>query len=59
MLVHRGGVNQTNAIRWSFDWRYQDAARPTLRDLKGHVVSSKIGQDYIKTAEQWALLSLS
>ena len=60
MLVHRGGVNQTNAIRWSFDWRYQDAAQPTLRDLQGHIVSSRNGQDnYVKTAEQWALLSLS
>jgi len=60
MLVHRGGVNQTNAIRWSFDWRYQDAARPTLRDLQGHIVSSRNGQDNcVKTAEQWASLNLS
>ena len=27
LLVHRGGANTSDTIRWSFDWRFQDAAK--------------------------------
>ena len=41
ILIHRGGVNTTDKIRWSFDWRFQDAAKNTYRAEQGHVVWSR------------------
>ena len=41
ILIHRGGVNTTDKIRWSFDWRFQDAAKNTYRAERGHVVWSR------------------
>ena len=37
ILVHRGGSNTTDTVRWSVDWRFQDAAKPTHRKEEGHV----------------------
>ena len=40
ILVHRGGQNSSDHIRWSLDWRFQDAAKPTWRTENGHIVRS-------------------
>jgi len=38
ILLHRGGENSSDRIRWSFDWRFQDAAKSTCRPDQGHIV---------------------
>ena len=65
LLIHRGGVNTTEKIRWSFDWRFQDAKQDTLREDKGHVVWAKSseycndGVAVVRTPQEWAELTLS
>ena len=64
LLIHRGGVNLTSKIRWSFDWRFQDASKDTFRKEKGHIVSIKTdrGNNYNehipRTPNEWANLEL-
>lgn len=59
LMVHRGGTNSTEHIRWSFDWRFQDASKPTCRELKGHVVYSDVAPEKaVTTSQQWGELSL-
>jgi len=58
LLVHRGGANTTDQIRWSLDWRFQNAAKPTHRTEQGHVVWSRCGHA-VASANDWASLSLS
>ena len=55
LLVHRGGINTTNKTRWSFDWRFQDASKPTLRTKCGHVVMED-GKRTMSAAD-WAALT--
>lgn len=59
LLVHRGGVNNSEKIRWSFDWRYQDAAKSTLRELNGHILYGKNKMKIIQDAEEWLKRSLT
>merc|ERR1711924_155428 len=59
LLVHRGGINGSKKIRWSFDWRYQDTYKPTLRQLNGHVSFSKNRCKSIQNAREWAKRSLT
>ena len=58
MLFHRGLPNQTDAVRWSCDWRYQDGRQSTLRAEHGHIARSAARpQDAVKSAAQWTSLS--
>lgn len=58
MLYHRGLPNHTETIRWSCDWRYQDAAQSTMRTEKGHIArSAEDPSRAVATAQQWASLS--
>jgi len=58
LLFHQGLPNKTNTIRWSLDWRYQDATQPTLRQHNGHIARSrKNPSSAVQSAEQWAKLS--
>lgn len=59
LLVHRGGINVSEKIRWSIDWRYQDAKLPTLRQLNGHVLFSKKKFRSVQNAREWAKRSLT
>jgi len=60
LLFHRGLPNHTRSIRWSADWRYQDATQPTLRKEKGHLARSRANPDaVVKSAAQWAQLSFT
>lgn len=60
LLFHRGLPNHAQTIRWSLDWRYQDATQPTLRTENGHLARSVSHPDQVvRTAEQWANLSFS
>eukprot|EP00040_Diaphanoeca_grandis_P039162 m.258303 g.258303 ORF g.258303 m.258303 type:complete len:346 (+) comp36403_c0_seq1:54-1091(+) len=61
ILIHRGGENNTDKIRWSFDWRFQDAAKKTFRSEQGHVVWSRDVEEnsfkgrtaIVTSKEQW------
>ena len=57
LLIHRGGVNRTDKTRWSFDWRFQDATKPTHRRENGHIVLE--GGKRTMDAAAWANLSLT
>lgn len=59
VLFHCGQPNRTDKIRWSCDWRYQDALQPTLREENGHLARSQAHADrVVRSADQWAKLSL-
>ena len=54
LLFHRGLPNLSRSIRWSLDWRYQDATQDTLRRDKGHIARSRQDpQRAIRSAREW------
>ncbi len=58
MLFHQGLPNRTRGVRWSADWRYQDATQSTLRTEKGHLARSERRPDaVVRSADHWASLS--
>jgi ectoine hydroxylase-related dioxygenase (phytanoyl-CoA dioxygenase family) len=58
LLFHRGQPNLSSEIRWSFDWRYQDAGQPTLRKEEGHIARSRNNpQQAVQSATEWGSLS--
>lgn len=58
LLFHRGLPNHAKTIRWSLDWRYQDADQPTLRDEIGHIARSRRHpESAVPSAAEWASLS--
>lgn len=60
ILVHKGGENTTEKVRWSLDWRFQDASKPTHRPESGHIVAAKGASDQlVSSPEQWATLGLT
>ncbi len=55
LLFHRGLPNTSQTIRWSCDWRYQDARQSTMRAQKGHLARSrKLPEDVVQDADDWA-----
>ncbi len=55
LLFHRGLPNLSDKIRWSLDWRYQDATQDTLRIENGHLARSQAHPEkVISSAAQWA-----
>jgi len=60
LLFHRGLPNHSRQIRWSADWRYQDATQPTLRKENGHMARSRSHpQQAVQSPDQWASLSFT
>ena len=58
LLFHQGLPNRSQTVRWSLDWRYQDATQPTMRATKGHMARSRSNPaQAVKSAKQWASLS--
>jgi ectoine hydroxylase-related dioxygenase (phytanoyl-CoA dioxygenase family) len=58
LLFHRGQPNLSDKIRWSLDWRYQDATQDTLRPQNGHLARSATQPDkVIASAKEWAQAS--
>jgi phytanoyl-CoA hydroxylase len=58
LLFHRGLPNHSPGIRWSLDWRYQDATQPTMREHHGHIARSRAHPDRaVISAEAWARLT--
>jgi ectoine hydroxylase-related dioxygenase (phytanoyl-CoA dioxygenase family) len=57
LLFHRGLPNRAGHVRWSLDFRYQDARQPTLRSTQGHLLRSEITPDaVVKDSKVWAEL---
>lgn len=58
LLFHRGLPNHSSQIRWSMDWRYQDATQSTLRKENGHLARSRSHPEQIvQNAAHWASLT--
>ena len=58
MLFNQGLPNNTDTVRWSMDWRYQDAIQPTLRQEQGHLARSKLQPDNVVHNQlEWLNLS--
>jgi phytanoyl-CoA hydroxylase len=58
LLFHQGLPNRSEGIRWSADWRYQDATQSTLREEGGHLVRSQAEPDkVVQSADRWTELS--
>jgi ectoine hydroxylase-related dioxygenase (phytanoyl-CoA dioxygenase family) len=54
LLFHRGLPNLSDEIRWSCDWRYQDANQPTMRKQSGHLARSrKHPERVVASAQDW------
>ncbi|MBT3266811.1 phytanoyl-CoA dioxygenase family protein [Candidatus Poribacteria bacterium] len=59
LVFHRGLPNRSQHIRWSLDFRYQDATQPTMRAMNGHLVRSRLRPlEVVSGADAWASLSL-
>ena len=57
LLFHRGLPNYTDTIRWSLDWRYQDASQPTLRPHDGYMTRSRNNPAaVVQNAQEWTEL---
>ena len=55
MLYHQGLPNHSEQVRWSMDWRYQDARQSTLRSTKGHLARSHLHPDeVVQDPTDWA-----
>ena len=60
LLFHRGLPNHSTQIRWSADWRYQDATQPTLRKENGHLARSRQNPAAaVQNAAEWTNLSFT
>lgn len=55
LLFHQGLPNRSQGVRWSLDWRYQDATQGTMRKHQGHIARSHVDpQSAVASADQWA-----
>ena len=55
LMFHCGLPNRTRTVRWSMDWRYQDANQPTMRPHKGHLARSrKAPENVVRSRKDWA-----
>lgn len=55
LMFHCGLPNRTRTVRWSMDWRYQDATQPTMRTHSGHMARSvKAPESVVANRKEWA-----
>lgn len=55
LLFHRGLPNRSRTVRWSLDWRYQDATQPTQRAEHGHLARSRAHpESVVRDSDDWA-----
>ena len=58
LLFHHGLPNRSKTIRWSLDFRYQDARQSTFRAHNGHLARSRAHPEaVVRSPEHWARLS--
>lgn len=54
MLYHQGLPNRSDEVRWSMDWRYQDALQSTLRSTRGHLARSRLRpEEVVRDVDDW------
>ncbi len=57
LLFHRGLPNRSDHIRWSLDFRYQDATQPTMRQEHGYLLrSQQHPAEVVRDATHWSSL---
>ena len=55
LMFHSGLPNTTSRVRWSMDWRYQDATQSTMRQQVGHLARSlEQSEEVVSSREDWA-----
>ena len=55
LMFHCGLPNMTRTVRWSMDWRYQDATQSTMRPHEGHPARSvKAPENVVRNRKDWA-----
>jgi ectoine hydroxylase-related dioxygenase (phytanoyl-CoA dioxygenase family) len=55
LTFHCGTANSSKSVRWSMDWRYQDADQPTHRPPQGYLARSALSPDQIPSSPAvWA-----
>lgn len=60
LLYHQGQDNRSGKVRWSVDFRYQDARQPTLIDLQGHLIRSRTAPEKtVGSKESWRSLTVA
>jgi ectoine hydroxylase-related dioxygenase (phytanoyl-CoA dioxygenase family) len=60
LLFHQGLPNRSQGIRWSLDWRYQDATQETLRAEQGHLARSRLHpEQVVRDRADWAARSFT
>jgi hypothetical protein len=58
-LIHSGNPNVSDGIRWSIDWRYQNARLHTLKDEQGDISRSRLKPDaVVRDGHHWATLPI-
>lgn len=58
LLFHQGQPNRSGTIRWSIDWRYQDATQSTGRADRGHLARSRrYPEQVVPDAGAWGRLT--
>lgn len=58
-LYHCGLPNISDTVRWTFDFRYQDAKASTLRNEPGHLARSvENPQEVVRDGQHWTELEL-
>ena len=58
LLFHQGQDNHSDMVRWSLDFRFQDARQPTLIDREGHLLRSRVSPDSaVASRKEWQDLS--
>jgi phytanoyl-CoA hydroxylase len=58
LIFHQGQPNLSKEIRWSIDWRYQDATQSTQRTDQGHIARSRENSAVeVQSDKQWAELT--
>ena len=60
LLFHQGQDNLSGRVRWSLDFRFQDARQSTMIDLQGHLLRSKENPDrVVSSRSEWCRLSVA
>ena len=58
-LYHCGLPNVSDGVRWTFDFRYQDASASTLRNEPGHLARSvENAEKVVRDGKHWSQLDL-
>ena len=58
LLFHQGQESKSGQLRWSVDFRYQDARQVTPTSVNGHLVRSRAHPErVVSSREEWGRMS--